>query len=68
VKNTNQATLEFFDDAGAAKYVGGIESRTIRDWRTKRGLPFLKLTAKVVRIRRADLDQWLANHRVAISA
>jgi excisionase family DNA binding protein len=44
-----------------------VEPRTIRDWRTRRGLPFVRLTAKVVRIRRADLDKWLARHAVAIT-
>jgi excisionase family DNA binding protein len=45
----------------------GVEPRTIRQWRTHRGLPFLRITAKVVRIRRADLDLWLAQCRIAIS-
>jgi excisionase family DNA binding protein len=44
-----------------------VEPRTIRSWRTRRGLPFVRLTAKVVRIRRADLDKWLARHAVAIT-
>jgi hypothetical protein len=59
-------TVEIFDDEQAALYVGGISARAIRDWRTRRGLPFLRLTAKVCRIRRADLDHWLAQHRVAM--
>jgi hypothetical protein len=56
---------EIFDDAQAACYVGGVTSRCIRAWRTGRGLPFLKITNKVIRIRRADLDRWLQSHRVA---
>jgi excisionase family DNA binding protein len=44
-----------------------VEPRTIRDWRTRRGLPFVRLTAKVVRIRRADLDKWIARHAVSIT-
>ena len=56
---------EIFTDETAANYVGGVKARAIRDWRTKRGLPYLRLTAKVCRIRRADLDKWLAQHRVA---
>ena len=55
---------EILDDAQAALYVGGISARAIRDWRTRRGLPFLRLTAKVCRIRKGDLDKWLAQHRV----
>ena len=57
-----------FDDDGAAEYVGGVTPRAVRDWRNKRGLPFLRITAKVVRIRRSDLDDWLASHRRAIVA
>jgi hypothetical protein len=54
-----------FDDAQAAEYIGGIKARAVRDWRTRRGLPYIRITAKVCRIRRADLDRWLAQHRVA---
>jgi excisionase family DNA binding protein len=45
----------------------GVEPRTIREWRVKRGLPFVRLTPKVVRIRRAELDHWIARHSVAIT-
>ena len=55
-----------FDDAQAAEYVGGISARAIREWRVRRGLPYLRLTAKVVRIRKTDLDRWLSQHRVAV--
>ena len=54
------------DDESAAAYIGGITARTIRSWRTYRGLPFIRITNKVIRIRRADLDEWLARHRVAM--
>jgi hypothetical protein len=60
-------TVEIFDDAQAAAYVGGIKPRAIRDWRTRRGLPFIRITAKVCRIRRTDLDNWLGSHQVAIN-
>jgi len=43
-----------------------IEPRTLRLWRNTRGLPHLKLTSRVVRYRRADVDGWLARHLVAI--
>lgn len=58
---------EIFTDQTAADYIGGIKARAVRDWRTKRGLPFIRVTSKVCRIRRADLDKWLASHRVAIT-
>jgi len=57
---------EILDDASAAAYIGGIEPRTIHQWRTHRGLPLIRITSKVIRIRRADLDAWLARHQVAI--
>ncbi|HOC58075.1 MAG TPA: helix-turn-helix domain-containing protein [Verrucomicrobiota bacterium] len=57
---------EIFDDNSAAVYIGGVTPRTIRNWRTHRGLPFIRITGKVIRIRRADLDEWLARHRVAM--
>ena len=56
-----------FDDAQAAQYVGGVTPRAVRAWRVTRGLPFLKITNKVVRIRRVDLDRWLQSRRVAIT-
>ena len=58
---------EIFTDKSAAAYVGGVKARAIRDWRTKRGLPFIRVTAKVCRIRKTDLDKWLASCRVAIT-
>jgi excisionase family DNA binding protein len=60
-------STELFDEDSAAAYIGGIKVRTIRAWRANRGLPFIRITAKTIRIRRADLDDWLARHCVAIS-
>jgi excisionase family DNA binding protein len=61
---TEVATL--LTDATAAAFVGGVKARAIRDWRMRRGLPFIRVTGKVIRIRKADLDRWLAQHLVAI--
>ena len=61
-KLTEAQVAELFNDKSAADYIGGIEARTIRDWRVRRGLPFLRLTSKIVRIRKSDLDAWLAKH------
>ena len=61
-----QKPAELLNDEQAAAFLG-IESRTLRLWRQTRGLPFLKLTAKVIRYRRCDLDEWLSQHRVAIT-
>jgi hypothetical protein len=62
----NTSPSDIFDDAAAAVYIGGITARTIRNWRTRHGLPFMRITAKVIRIRRAELDNWLDCHRVAM--
>jgi hypothetical protein len=61
------AGVEIFDDSSAAAYVGGIKARAIRDWRMRRGLPFIRITAKVCRIRKTDLDKWLSRHAVAVT-
>lgn len=58
---------EIFDDKTAAAFIGGIEPRTVRSFRMSRGLPYVKLSAKVVRIRRADLEKWMASRRVAVT-
>jgi hypothetical protein len=40
--------------------------RVLRVWRSTRGLPFVKITNKIIRYRRADIDQWLARKVTAI--
>jgi excisionase family DNA binding protein len=55
---------DIFTDETAAQYIGGIEARTVRLWRKSRGLPHVKLSAKVIRIRKADLDAWLQSRTV----
>lgn len=45
-----------------------VEPRTLRLWRNTRGLPFLRVTPKVIRYRRSDIDEWLARSRTVISA
>jgi hypothetical protein len=58
---------EIFTDETCAAYIGGIEPRTVRSFRMTRGLPFVKLSSKVVRIRKVDVDKWIARHQVAIT-
>jgi hypothetical protein len=57
---------EVFNDSQAGAYLGGVAPRLLRLWRRTRGLPHLKLTAKVIRYRKSDLDGWLAQHRVQV--
>lgn len=44
-----------------------VEPRTVRLWRLTRGLPFLRVTSKVIRLRRRDLNEWLNEGRTVIS-
>jgi excisionase family DNA binding protein len=53
------------DEPQAADYIQ-VEPRTIRLWRNTKGLPHLKISARTIRYRKADLDQWLSQHRVEI--
>jgi excisionase family DNA binding protein len=61
------AAAELLTDTQAAELLS-VEPRTLRLWRHSRGLPHLRITSKVIRYRRADLDAWLARHLVAIAA
>jgi hypothetical protein len=61
------ATGDILDDTLAAAYLL-TKPRTLRLWRATRGLPFVRITSKVIRYRRSDLDEWLARRRVAIAA
>ena len=56
---------ELLSDPQAGRYLG-VQPRTLRLWRRTRALPHLKLTAKCIRYRKADLDGWLDNTRTVI--
>ncbi|HEY3857369.1 MAG TPA: helix-turn-helix domain-containing protein [Verrucomicrobiae bacterium] len=58
--------MENLNEQQACQYFGGITPRTLLEWRRKRGLPHIKLTAKVIIYRRGDLDGWMERHRVAM--
>lgn len=58
---------DILDDAQLATMLR-IEPRTLRLWRQTRALPFIRLTPKVIRYRRVDVDGWLARRTVAITA
>jgi hypothetical protein len=64
---TITSPVEIFDDEQAAKYIGGIEARTLRLWRHTRALPFLRITARTIRYRKTDLDTWLNNSRTSMT-
>ena len=70
--NANNATVNLTGvDVLDDKQVSALlhtNPRTLRLWRHTRGLPFVRITSKVIRYRRADIDQWLARRTVAINA
>lgn len=44
----------------------GVKPRTLRLWRRKRALPFIKITSREIRYRAADIAEWLSQRRVAM--
>jgi DNA-binding transcriptional MerR regulator len=56
---------DLLTDAEAAALLS-VEPRTLRLWRHTRGLPFIRITSKVIRYRRCDINGWLDRKRVAI--
>jgi excisionase family DNA binding protein len=59
------AAADLLTDEQAAALLS-VEPRTLRLWRHTRGLPHIRITSKVIRYRRADLDAWLSRHFVTI--
>jgi len=53
-------------DDGQLSALLNTNPRTLRLWRHTRGLPYIRITSKVIRYRRADIDEWLAQRRVAM--
>lgn len=51
-------------ESDTAAYLN-VEPRTCRLWRTTRGLPFIRISSKAVRYRKADVDAWLDRRRCA---
>jgi len=62
--STNTAEEQILTDETAAALLA-VEPRTVREWRARRGLPFIRISAKVIRIRRSDLDKWMDKRQVA---
>jgi hypothetical protein len=45
----------------------GVDPSSVRRWRTStpiQGLPFIRMSDRVVKYRRADVERWLDNRRV----
>jgi predicted DNA-binding transcriptional regulator AlpA len=46
----------------------GLRPRTLKRYRLERGMPYIKLSARVIRYRRGDIDRWAEEHSQAIHA
>ena len=55
---TEHVDREWLTLRGAAEYLR-LSPNTIRTWISTRGLPAVKLSGTVVRIRRDELDRWV---------
>ncbi len=64
--NNRAEQNDLLNEEQAAKILQ-VEPRTVRLWRSKRALPHIKITPRIVRFRRADLDEWIGRHRVAVT-
>ncbi len=64
---TSNANIALLTEADVALMLN-VEPRTIRLWRRTLGLPFLKITRKIIRFRQTDIDGWLARRRVQMEA
>lgn len=55
----------FLNDIEAAAYIG-VSVRTFKTWRRTKGIPFVVLGSKTVRVSRRDLEEWIAQrqHRI----
>jgi len=60
-------TTEIFNDEAACAILS-VTSRTLRLWRSRNALPHIRITAKSLRYRRKDLEEWLSRRRVQIAA
>jgi excisionase family DNA binding protein len=47
----------------AARYLS-VSARTIRDWQSRRMIPFMRMGRKVILFKRSDLDRALDRFRV----
>ena len=43
----------------------GVRPRTVRALRSEKSLPHLKIGGKILRFRRADIEDWILKFRVA---
>ncbi|MGD1086072.1 MAG: helix-turn-helix domain-containing protein [Verrucomicrobiota bacterium] len=65
--NNDFQSAELWTEEKAASFLA-VKPRTVRLWRQTRGLPHIRITSKVIRYRKSDIDDWLERRRVAIVA
>jgi predicted DNA-binding transcriptional regulator AlpA len=47
----------------------GLSTETLAQWRSqRRGIPYVKISHNCVRYRQIDLDQWVGEHIVRVTA
>ena len=66
-QNAVVTNTELLTDRQAAEFLA-VQSRTLRLWRHTRQLPHIRISNRVLRYRKSDLDAWLARRFVTISA
>lgn len=45
-----------------------VNLETVRLWRKTKGIPYIRLSHRCIRFRRADIDEWMTRQRVATVA
>src|SRR5688572_12461645 len=67
VTGTSEVLIDehLLTDQTLAAYIH-IEPRTIRRWRNERGLPFLRISSRVIRYKWGDVRRWLDAQRTII--
>ncbi|HVR34281.1 MAG TPA: helix-turn-helix domain-containing protein [Methylomirabilota bacterium] len=58
---------DILDEETLAKELA-VEPRTLRVWRQTRGLPHIRVTARIIRYKRSEVYAWLDRHRVCMTA
>jgi excisionase family DNA binding protein len=58
------AAENYLDETGVAALLG-VKRRTVRALRASKGLPCLKIANKILRFRRADIEDWILRYRQA---
>lgn len=59
----DQSPSPFMSYAEATQLLG-VKTGTLYSWVSRRVIPFVRLSPRVVRFRREDLDRWLAERSV----